>query len=218
VSGVIQRIDDAGLIREEWRDVEKFIFKRTKGGGYQQKHPDGWAVDQVMVDFGKLGAGFDQWVTASKGTMRVAFKVNVIAKAANGFTPAYAADIVVATRESYSGKKRDAMIRTVLHEFGHVFGLGRKQRPKFTDAQGTTDGNDTNGKWYTNRNGGQGPHCNTGASLDSKNIYQRGTCIMYHQYSPTRKSFCDTCKELLKCNDLSTLALVNVNGEQWWTM
>ncbi|MFK7753052.1 MAG: hypothetical protein AB8B51_10940 [Sedimentitalea sp.] len=105
----------------------------------------------------------------------------------------------------YSGKNKN-YYQCVSHEFGHGFA----QTPCPGD-QPSPLGNHP--KQYDTAKGGQGVHCNDAATLVMTNprypggIYKTGTCIMYHQLSPSicTQVFCDTCEPYLRLEEFKTL-------------
>jgi hypothetical protein len=94
-------------------------------------------------------------------------------------------------------------VQTVSHEFGHGFGLtGTPTAPLTKHA-----------KYYDDANGGQGPHCSTGAtevastSTTSGKLWTNGTCIMFHKLNPTgcTQLFCSACEPLLRLRAFTSL-------------
>jgi len=105
----------------------------------------------------------------------------------------------------YDGDDK-AFNQAVSHEFGHGFALtpsdGKQTAPLTKHAT-----------YYYNDQGGQGPHCHTDATLvvdastSSGKRWSGGTCIMYHQLSPSvcKQVFCAACEPHLKLKDMSTI-------------
>ncbi|MEP7282173.1 MAG: hypothetical protein ABI696_09355, partial [Rubrivivax sp.] len=105
----------------------------------------------------------------------------------------------------YDGDAK-AFNQAVSHEFGHGFSLtpsaGKQTAPL---TKHTT--------YYYNDQGGQGPHCHTGATLvvdkdmTSGKRWDNGSCIMYHQLNPPTctQLFCASCEPHLKLKDMQIL-------------
>lgn len=140
----------------------------------------------------------------------------------------------VRIKEPGTAAERKAMVlQTITHEIGH----GCQQVVRF-EKQYDGDGNATglgwrNPKWHTNDEGGQGPHCTTGAKLipnvnaagdvledtTSGNhwAYDAGVlCTMYYRgesHVDVDGKFCDNCIERFIRTDLGTRQM----RKQGWT-
>ncbi len=103
--------------------------------------------------------------------------------------------------------------RTILQTFTHEVGHGLQQvvrRERTYNAAGRPGRRENNPKWYDDRYGGQGPHCNLNAKLiasrttTSRQVYTHdsGTlCTMFHRsdaHVDADGKFCATCLERLK--------------------
>jgi hypothetical protein len=219
VSGEIEARDKDNKVRATWSDLLKHVSPRTSGDGLHFKHPEGgYASSQLKLDAGTLGTAFDDWLKAGEGKLKITAKINILSDVANGFSANDKPLVVVAVRDPWSGADRTKMDRTVVHEFGHAFGLGHKEVPLFDADKGDPAGTEKNGLWYVQK-GGQGPHCHTGATDNATSgNWEDGSCVMLGYAATTRKTYCEKCISILKRAPLNKLGLVTINKEEWWNM
>jgi len=100
-----------------------------------------------------------------------------------------------------------AYYQCVSHEFGHGF----KQVPDKKSSDSLPD----HATQYDHHDGhgGQGSHCSTGSTADAPDAtftggrFRDGTCIMFHQLSPTTctQTFCATCEPHLRLQSFDSL-------------
>lgn len=96
----------------------------------------------------------------------------------------------------------------VSHELGHcVF-----QTPRNGAQTKKPESLPDHPTFYTNDQGGQGPHCSfeatlvTDATMTSGKRFKDGTCIMYHQlFTGCKQVFCDNCVPYLQLQDMTEL-------------
>ncbi len=223
VKGEIATFDDKGDPRMAWRSLGDVVSKATDKGEHHE-HLNGFAVDHLSIDFAKLGAGLDEWVTRGDGILQVTLSIRVLSGTANGSADPRLPYLIVATRSAWTYKERSssAIKGTLRHELGHQFGLALRYIPHYDEAKGEYSGRDQNIKWYDDAHGGRGNHCSMGANTMTNKEYEDGTCTMFHKTTKKRGTFCAVCKVLLKRANLGMLGRRNVwdPGMGWkesWT-
>lgn len=204
-SCLIEVLDTAGGVKRVMRMPSGFMTKDRTGAF---RHAEGYASRKVKWNFGTL-PGMGAWLRHGSGSVRLTATIGIIDDTAMGSAWPSPPRILVATRHPITYKKSTTLENTVIHELGHVLGLNVKNLPKYDVAGGYLTGWETNGTWYNDVNGGRGPHCKTGATLDAKNIYRNGTCTMLH-YVTGVNDFCADCGKALKRANLKRIGRTNV--------
>lgn len=106
----------------------------------------------------------------------------------------------------YSGGNK-AYYQTVSHEFGHGFRQVPDRKSSASMANHSKQYDEGDG------HGGLGSHCSTGSTTGpvdsgaSSGRYRDGTCIMFHQLSPSTctQTFCSVCEPHLRIDPMDRL-------------
>jgi hypothetical protein len=181
---------------------------------------------QVSFDLTHVDLAAPRAVFEGGGTLEVKATMHAITSF-GGYSPERDRHFVALTTVKMRPTQTAADIQNLLlgaalHELGHAHGLV-ESLPKYGGGETRS-----NGKYYEDEFGGQGPHCSTNAKLaPSGPSYGRKStssgqvfihdggggklCIMYHDLDIPNSSmkFCDACAEHLRLRALHKLVHTN---------
>lgn len=205
ITGEIKVIEADGRERRLSVPMDSVVTKKAAGAF---DHPEGKAATKIQMDFSRL-PGLTPWIRRGTGKLSVKLDIGIMDDLAMGLAWPSPPQILIATHDPYTYAAGGYLENTTVHEIGHNLGLNVYWLPEWVPDTGAFDDWVANTTWYNNVNGGVGPHCNTGASLDAQNHYKNGTCTMLH-YVNGKTAFCAQCATILKRSDLKKLGMKNV--------